>query len=124
MDTAIRRFFMLATGVWLAAGLASGAMAGPALQANGGQAAGGDNGKCNAVPGQGKEGGDKPASKGAAEGAGRSLTNKLSDCGGVLKPPDVGDQGVVKPAPHTGQMPVIKPGQIRPQPPKKGGNGG
>ncbi|MFB2563228.1 MULTISPECIES: hypothetical protein [unclassified Rhizobium] len=37
-------------------------------------------------------------------------SQKLSDCGGVLKPPPVGDSKMEKPAPQVGNTPVIKPG--------------
>lgn len=48
-----------------------------------------------------------------------NLTEKLNDCGGVLKPPATGDQGMAAPAPDEGKMPVIKPGQVPAQPPKQ-----
>lgn len=48
-----------------------------------------------------------------------NLTEKLGDCGGVLKPPATGDQGMAAPAPDEGKTPVIKPGQLPPQPPKR-----
>ncbi|NHT78450.1 hypothetical protein G8E10_22340 [Rhizobiaceae bacterium CRRU44] len=41
-----------------------------------------------------------------------SLTEKLDDCNGVLKPPAVGDSEIVEPAPQTGQMPVITPNDV------------
>ncbi|TCQ27931.1 hypothetical protein [Rhizobium sp. PP-CC-3G-465] len=41
-----------------------------------------------------------------------SLTEKLDDCNGVLKPPAVGDGEIVEPAPQTGQMPVITPNDV------------
>lgn len=41
-----------------------------------------------------------------------SLTEKLDDCNGVLKPPSVGDGEIVEPAPQAGQMPVIKPNDL------------
>src|SRR5438445_12011051 len=50
---------------------------------------------------------------------GGNLTDKLSDCGGVLKPPATGDQGMDAPAPDEGNTPVIKPGQVPAQPPAK-----
>ncbi len=37
-------------------------------------------------------------------------SQKLSDCGGVLKPPPVGDSKMEKPTPQVGNTPVIKPG--------------
>ena len=37
-------------------------------------------------------------------------SQKLADCGGVLKPPAVGDNKMEKPAPKVGNTPVIKPG--------------
>lgn len=48
-----------------------------------------------------------------------NLTAKLNDCGGVLKPPPTGDQGMAAPAPDEGKTPVIKPGEVPPQPPKQ-----
>jgi hypothetical protein len=48
-----------------------------------------------------------------------SITKKLDKCGGVLRPPDVNDPGLVKPAPDTGNMPVIRPGQVPDQAPKQ-----
>lgn len=36
-------------------------------------------------------------------------SGKLADCGGVLKPPAVGDSELEKPAPKVGRTPVIKP---------------
>ena len=50
------------------------------------------------------------------------LTDKLADCGGVLKPPAVGDN-MARPAPKTGNSRVIRPkdlpGQQSPGAPKK-----
>jgi hypothetical protein len=48
-----------------------------------------------------------------------NLTEKLNDCGGVLKPPATGDQGMAAPAPDEGKTPVIKPGEVPVQPPKQ-----
>lgn len=42
-------------------------------------------------------------------------SRKLSDCGGVLKPPTVGDSKMEKPAPQVGNTPVIKPGDTQQQ---------
>ena len=42
-------------------------------------------------------------------------SRKLSDCGGVLKPPSVGDSKMEKPAPQVGNTPVIKPGNTEQQ---------
>ncbi|QKC99603.1 hypothetical protein [Mesorhizobium sp. NZP2298] len=64
--------------------------------------------KCQVQPEQGKQ----PSSGG-------NLTEKLNDCGGVLKPPATGDQGMAAPAPDEGKTPVIKPGQVPAQPPSK-----
>ncbi|MER9167676.1 hypothetical protein NKI12_09870 [Mesorhizobium australicum] len=47
------------------------------------------------------------------------LSEKLSDCGGVLKPPPTGDQGMAAPAPDEGKTPIIKPGEVPPQPPEQ-----
>lgn len=60
--------------------------------------------KCRIQPDQGKQ---QPESG--------NLTEKLNDCGGVLKPPATGDQGMATPAPDEGKTPVIKPGQVPPQ---------
>ncbi|MER9140334.1 hypothetical protein [Mesorhizobium sp. M0047] len=65
--------------------------------------------KCRAQPEQGAK--QQPDSG--------NLTEKLSDCGGVLKPPPTGDQGMAAPAPDEGKTPVIKPGEVPPQPPKQ-----
>ena len=62
--------------------------------------------KCRMQPDQGKQ---QPESG--------NLTEKLNDCGGVLKPPATGDQGMATPAPDEGKTPVIKPGEVPPQPP-------
>ncbi|RWE28932.1 MAG: hypothetical protein EOS78_31180 [Mesorhizobium sp.] len=56
---------------------------------------------------------------GKQQSGGGDLSEKLSDCGGVLKPPATGDQGMAAPAPDEGNTPVIKPGQVPPQPPKQ-----
>ncbi|MBZ9807389.1 MULTISPECIES: hypothetical protein [unclassified Mesorhizobium] len=48
-----------------------------------------------------------------------TLTETLNDCGGVLKPPPTGDQGMAAPAPNEGKTPVIKPDEVPPQPPKQ-----
>ncbi|ESY63816.1 hypothetical protein LB577_01710 [Mesorhizobium sp. B283B1A] len=57
---------------------------------------------------------------GAKQQAGNgNLTEKLDDCGGVLKPPATGDQGMAAPAPDEGKTPVIKPGEVPAQPPAK-----
>nr|WP_080577661.1 hypothetical protein [Sinorhizobium fredii] len=41
-----------------------------------------------------------------------TLTEKLDECGGVLKPPRVGDTEMVEPAPDVGRTPVIRPGEL------------
>ncbi|SFP36079.1 hypothetical protein SAMN03159463_04082 [Mesorhizobium sp. NFR06] len=43
------------------------------------------------------------------------LSQRLSDCGGVLKPPPTGDENAKTPPPTGSEMPVIKPGQVPPQ---------
>jgi hypothetical protein len=68
-------------------------------------------GNCQAQPDQNKS--DDPDDKTG------SITKKLDKCGGVLQPPEVNDQGLVKPAPETGNMPIIKPGQVPDQAPKQ-----
>ncbi|MGX5827751.1 hypothetical protein [Mesorhizobium sp. 43Arga] len=62
--------------------------------------------KCRVQPDQGKQ-----------QPGGGNLSEKLNDCGGVLRPPATGDQGMATPAPDVGKTPVIKPGQIPAQPP-------
>jgi len=57
--------------------------------------------------------------QGAKQQSGGDLSEKLNDCGGVLKPPAIGDQGMATPAPDEGKTPVIKPGQVPAQPPAK-----
>ena len=54
---------------------------------------------------------------GKQQPGGGNLTDKLNDCGGVLKPPATGDQGMAAPAPDEGKTPVIKPGEVPAQPP-------
>lgn len=54
---------------------------------------------------------------GKQQPGGGNLTEKLNDCGGVLKPPATGDQGMATPAPDEGKTPVIKPGEVPAQPP-------
>jgi len=39
----------------------------------------------------------------------------LSDCNGVLKPPEAGDSTLVPHAPPSSNMPVVKPGDLPPQ---------
>lgn len=56
---------------------------------------------------------------GKQQSGGGNLTEKLNDCGGVLKPPATGDQGMAAPAPDEGNTPVIKPGEVPAQPPKQ-----
>jgi hypothetical protein len=104
------------TGFVTALGLASVVAAAPALAAGqmksqqDGQAQSAE-GNCQADPDQNKS--DKSDDKTG------SITKKLDKCGGVLRPPDVNDQGLVKPAPETGEMPVIKPDQVPEQAPKQ-----
>lgn len=50
---------------------------------------------------------DKQAAPRAEDGG-----SKLSDCGGVLKPPETGDNALEKPAPREGNTPVIPPGSV------------
>ncbi|AID31172.1 hypothetical protein BFX40_26345 [Mesorhizobium sp. SEMIA 3007] len=64
--------------------------------------------KCRVQPDQGKQ-----------QPGGGNLSEKLNDCGGVLKPPATGDQGMATPAPDVGKTPVIKPGEVPAQPPAK-----
>lgn len=54
---------------------------------------------------------------GKQQPGGGNLTEKLNDCGGVLKPPATSDQGMATPAPDEGKTPVIKPGEVPAQPP-------
>lgn len=42
----------------------------------------------------------------------RSLTETLDGCGGVLKPPPVGDGEIAEPPPDDGETPVIRPGEV------------
>jgi len=98
----------------LLTGLAMALAAGPAWAAGQMKAQQGDQPQsaqenCQAQP-------DRKNSDKSNDGAG---SMKLDKCGGVLQPPDVNDQGLVKPAPETGQMPVIKPGQVPEQAPKQ-----
>ncbi|KAA3452571.1 hypothetical protein C7I87_01610 [Mesorhizobium sp. SARCC-RB16n] len=56
---------------------------------------------------------------GKQQSGGGDLSEKLNDCGGVLKPPATGDQGMAAPAPDEGKTPIIKPGEVPAQPPKQ-----
>ena len=49
-------------------------------------------------------------------------TERLADCGGVLKPPATDDQEFVEPAPDEGKTPVIPP-QTLPDTPENGEEG-
>jgi hypothetical protein len=49
-----------------------------------------------------------PKSCANSGGSSGDLSNKLSQSGGVICPPDV-DQGMKAPTPNTGKMPVIPP---------------
>lgn len=62
--------------------------------------------KCRA---QTQQGGKQPP--------GGNLTDKMVDCGGVLKPPATGDREMTAPAPDEGKTPVINPGDVPAQPP-------
>jgi predicted transglutaminase-like cysteine proteinase len=84
------------------------ALAMPAMaQTNQQQNPAGQADKCRMQPDQG----------GKQQPGGGNLTDKLNDCGGVLKPPATGDQGMAAPAPDEGKTPVIKPGDVPAQPP-------
>jgi hypothetical protein len=72
------------------------------VQPHGGQA----SGKC-VVPPQAKSGRTVQSGDG-------SSTTQLSDCGGVLTPPAVGDGDMVEPAPSVGETPVIRPQEVPP----------
>lgn len=50
-----------------------------------------------------------------------SLSDKLGDTHGVIRPTGDVDPAMPKPAPQTGTMPVLKPGQVPPQTDGKGG---
>jgi hypothetical protein len=72
---------------------------------------------CSVTPGSKNSGSTKNRKDRSSD-----LTNKLSSCGGVLKPPAVGDD-MAKPAPKTGSSRIIKPkdlpGQQSPGAPKR-----
>ena len=57
-----------------------------------------DNGRCRVDPG--------------AQDEPKSFGDKLAACNGVLKPPRVGDSGLVEPTPDVGKTPVIRPGEL------------
>ena len=44
--------------------------------------------------------------------SGRSLSDTLDRCGGVLSPPAVGDHELVEPAPDKGVTPIIPPSAV------------
>ena len=60
---------------------------------------------------------NKPTDNGQAAPAPDDPGKKLSDCGGVLRPPAVGDSKMEKPAPDVGNTPIIKPGETPPEQP-------
>jgi hypothetical protein len=70
------------------------------------------SGPCQAEPLNGQH---KPP----VNNGGKSLTDKLDPCNGVLLPPPTGDRGVAVPPPDEGKTPVIKPGDVPAQPPKQ-----
>ncbi|UCI22426.1 hypothetical protein FJ970_14395 [Mesorhizobium sp. B2-1-8] len=85
------------------------ALAVPAMAQTAQQAPDQQADKCRAQTDQG----------GKQQPGGGGLSEKLNDCGGVLKPPATGDQGMAAPAPDEGKTPIIKPGEVPPQPPKQ-----
>lgn len=92
------------------------ALAGPAAAQTDDQANGpASSGPCQAEP-QGQA--QKPQADSGSNTEG-GLSGKLAPCGGVLRPPPTGDQGMAQPAPDEGNTPVIKPGQVPVQPPKQ-----
>ena len=56
--------------------------------------------------------GEQPEGQGNDD---HSLTETLEGCGGVLKPPPVGDGEIAEPPPDEGETPVIRPDEIPPQ---------
>lgn len=54
--------------------------------------------------------------------AGQTLSGQLSDCGGVLVPPETGTSGIEAPVPDPdpGTTPVVPPGAVPDQPGESG----
>ncbi|WP_421917321.1 hypothetical protein [Mesorhizobium sp.] len=61
----------------------------------------------------------RASTDGKQKPADKTLSETLDNCGGVLKPPVTGDQGMTTPPPAQGNTPVIKPGEVPAQPPKQ-----
>jgi hypothetical protein len=59
---------------------------------------------------------NEPAGKPDASSGAKSLTDQLDRCGGVLKPPSVGDAQIHEPPPDAGNTPIIRPGDVPVQP--------
>lgn len=70
-------------------------------QENGQQKPRGDD--CRVLPDQ------PPAAPGREEAGPDTLSKKLDDCNGVLKPPPTGDSEIAEPPPEGGRTPVIRP---------------
>lgn len=81
--------------------LASVAWSGVAMAQTAAPAPAAPEGPCQVTPGENDDG---------------SLTDTLDDCNGVLKPPAVGDPGMVEQAPDVGETPVIEPEAVPAQP--------
>ncbi|MBY5444885.1 hypothetical protein HFO93_15620 [Rhizobium leguminosarum] len=66
--------------------------------------------RCTASPAdQNNQSAAEDAGKAAKDG---SLSQKMDDCNGVLKPPPTGDSDFSKPAPEEGKTPVIRPDDL------------
>ena len=72
--------------------------------------------KCRAAP-QSESQDQQQNSEDKAGQNQQPLAEKLAPCGGVLKPPSVGDQGMSRPAPKTDRMPEVKPRDLPGQQP-------
>ena len=69
-----------------------------------------DSERCTASPAdQNNQSATGDAGKAATDG---SLSQKMDDCHGVLKPPPTGDSEFSQPAPEEGKTPVIRPDNL------------
>jgi hypothetical protein len=75
----------------------------PALSQAGGEEGPTASERCQTLPGKGA---------GDQQGPARNPSDKLADCGGVLKPPATGDSEITEPTPDIGKTPLIRPGEL------------
>ena len=67
------------------------------------------HGMRSAAIAQAQTGNEKACANSAGNSAGKDLSDKLAQSGGVICPPRVGDPDIKAPTPKGGTMPVIPP---------------